>query len=135
MGIALKKTLTKKEKRKYWPQMIEHIDSTWRKKKKSEFGYPFTGKDMADLRHFCATFEEWGLMALWDEYLDDANDEEGFNKKTGWTVFHFTRQLPRLLDGRTWKSRATKYERQLIGPVPEEIADLFSLAMTNAVKA
>lgn len=124
----MKKSLTKKtrEKRKFWPQLIEHIDSTWRKKKGSDFGYPFTGKDMADLRHLCVSFQEWGLMALWDEYLN-LPDEKGFFKKTGWSVFQFTRQLPSLTDSKFWKAAARKYEDKLVGPMPKEIFDLFTL--------
>ncbi len=125
----MRKSLTqqpKREKRKFWKPMLEHIDSTWRKKKKSDFGYPFTGKDMADLRHFCATFQEWGVMALWDEFLA-LPDEKGFNKKTGWTVFQFTRQLPSLTDSKFWKVAANKYEKELVGPLPKEIVDLFTL--------
>lgn len=116
------KTKKAREKRKFWAQLIEHIDSTWRKRKGVDMGYPFTGKDMADLRHFCSPFKEWGLMALWDQYM--AQDNE-FNRKTGWSVFHFTRQLPFLVDAPEWKSAAHRYEMSLAGPYPENLMDLF----------
>ena len=109
--------------------MIEHIDSTWKKKKRADFGYPFTGKDMADLRHFSASFKEWGIMALWDSYIEQDNE---FNAKTGWTVFQFTRQLPFLVDVKGWKDRARKYEMDLAGPYPEEVMGLFDAKQFKA---
>ena len=90
-----------------------------------DLGYPFTGKDMADLRHFSGIFQEWGIMALWDEYLN-LPDDKGFNKKHGWTVFQFTRQLPRIMDVKGWKDKAREYELKMAGPYPKEIVDLFN---------
>lgn len=125
-SIVLRKSSAKttREKRKFWKELIEHIDSTWKKKKRSEFGYPFTGKDMADLRHFSGPFKEWGIMALWDEYLERPDE---FNAKTGFSVFQFTRQLPFLVDVPHWKAKAAKYEMKLNGAYPENVLSLFDM--------
>lgn len=112
----------KKDKSEFWKQMIDHIDSTWKKKKGSELGYPFTGKDLKDLKSFTRTFQEWGIMALWDVYL---NRENEFNRKTGYSLFQFLRQLPSLVDDRGWKAHAKVYEKQLGATLPEKLLTLF----------
>ena len=108
----------KTPKTEYWVELIRHLDDTWRKKKRQDFSYPFMGKDFADLKHFARIFRPWGLMALWDDYLDQDNE---FNRRTGFSVFQFTRQLPFLVDGPLWKARAEMYRKGLMGDLNPEI--------------
>lgn len=117
----------KKEKRAGlpgWQPMIDLISETWQKKRQSDFGYPFTGKDMADLRYFASKFQTWTVAALWEEYLEGAND---YVSARACDIFTFTRSLPRLMDSRTYKSRAAGYEKKWAPPLPKEITDLFDL--------
>ena len=106
-----------------WQEMIDHISETWQKKRLADFGYPFTGKDFADLRYFASRFQTWTLAALWDEYLEGANE---YVDKHACDIFTFTRSLPRLMDSRSYKSRAAGYEKRWAPPLPSEIVDLFS---------
>jgi len=78
---------------------------------------------MADLAHQCRNYQVWGVMALWDIYLDDADE---WTVKQGFSIWAFIRQLPRLLDRRGWKLRADEYAKKLIPPPPPAIADLLS---------
>lgn len=103
--------------------MIDHISGTWQKKRLADFGYPFTGKDMADLRYFASKFQTWAMAALWDEYLENADD---WTLKHGCDIFTFTRALPRLMDSPAYKGRAAAYEKQWAPPLPKEISDLFA---------
>lgn len=114
-----------------WQVMISHIDTTWRKARKAlpdDPGYPFTGKDMADLRKFAANgyYGPWGLMALWDVYLAEADD---YVKKAGYAINTFLRSMPRLLDRDQWKSKRTHYMEKHAPPMAaktQQAVDLFS---------
>lgn len=106
-----------------WQEMIDLISETWRKKRGADEGYPFTGKDMADLRYFATKFQTWGVAALWLEYLEKADD---YIKKAGCNVFTFTRCLPWLMDSKTYKIKAREFEAKWAPPLPSEIKDLFS---------
>jgi len=89
-----------------WQIVVDHINDTWKKRKRSEYGYPFVGRDLKDLRHFCLVYHQWGIMALWDCYLAGADD---WTVKHGFSLAEFYRQLPRLVD-QPWKQRAAMYE-------------------------
>lgn len=111
--------------------MIDHIDASWRTKLNRDMGYPFTGKDMSDLRYFSGKFQTWMVAALWDEYLDAADT---YTLKHACDVYTFTRNLPRLMDSRTYKAKARLYETKWAPPLPPEITDLFSAIKTGLPK-
>lgn len=104
----------------YFRTMVDHIDSSWMKIK--GFHYPFNGKDFSDLKHFCASFQEWGVMALWDAFVNSDND---WVKKSGFSLSAFFRCLPWLVDVPGWKEKAATYEKTILPMVSEEITDLF----------
>lgn len=104
-----------------WVKMIDHINEGWKKawNPPKEHSYPFLPKDFKDLKHFAKFYHPWGVMALWDIYIDTAND---FLRKNGLTIYHFTTNLPRLLDNRSFKSIAAGYEK---GMAEDHSLDLF----------
>lgn len=100
-----------------WQAMIDHIDTTWRSTRVDpEYGYPFTGKDMADLRHLVRTFETYGIMSLWDIYLATADD---YVKKHAYSIYNFTRAMPKLME-KVWKPGREAYR---LKHEPKEAAD------------
>jgi hypothetical protein len=92
----------------FWQSLIDHINDTWKLKK--GFGYPFTGRDMRDLKGMERIFGIHGTMALWDVYI--AIDAP-FVKKGGWNIGFFCRSIPWLTDDKGWKFEALKYEEKL----------------------
>jgi len=85
-----------------------------------DYGYPFTGKDFKDLAHYARVYMIWGMMALWDMYLEQADE---YTLKRGLDVYTFTRQLPRLLD-QNWKNLARQYEDALLPDIAPEVLTL-----------
>lgn len=116
----MKASKPKREPIPYWQELIDHINETWRIKKKSDHGYPFTGKDFKDLGHYARFYQVWGMMSLWDLYLETADD---YTLKRGLDIYTFTRQLPRLLD-MGWKPMANRYADAIQPDLPPEFADL-----------
>lgn len=115
----------KKEDRKtspYFKAMVNHIDQAWRKARKSDTGYPFHGRDFKDLAHFVSYYQESGLMALYDMFLESQSD---WVKRTGHSLQAFFKCLPGLLDKGGWKARAEKYEKGMLPPVEPEVLELF----------
>lgn len=104
----------------HWQTVVDHVNSTWKAKKRVTYTYPFTGKDWVDLRHFIRFYEPWGMMALWDLYLEQADD---WTMNHGLSIYNFTRQLPRLLD-QSWKGSAATYQRRMLPPLRGEIVAL-----------
>jgi len=85
--------------------LIDHVCSTWQKKKGAK--YPFNrGKDAKLLNRLCDFYEPWGVAALWDCYLI-CNSE--FAQKTGYTIGIFKIMIPKLVD-MSWKPIARKYD-------------------------
>jgi len=112
-----KKTLPKIE---YWQELVDHVNETWKVKRRVDYGYPFTGKDFKDLAHYARVYMIWGMMALWDMYLEQADE---YTLKRGLDVYTFTRQLPRLLD-QNWKNLARQYEDALLPDIAPEVLTL-----------
>lgn len=100
-----------------WQIVIDHINERWKKKKNSEYPYPFQGRDFRNVRHFCGIYGQWGIMALWDFYLASADD---WTLKHGLSIDQFLRQLPRLVD-MPWKSASEKYKKFFPDNVPKSI--------------
>ena len=97
-------------KQSNWKVLIGHISKTWQEKKHGEFGYPFSGRDFKDLKALASIYGISGTQALWDTFLELKND---FNEKTGYSIYHFQRELPYLLDNPFWRSKRDKYEAKL----------------------
>jgi hypothetical protein len=106
----------KKDPSPYFQFLIDHIHSTWKKKK--GFGYPFRGRDFKELKTATRNFQEWQLMALWDVFME-SNDE--WVSKTGYSVGAFLGSLVWLIDNKSWKQRAKIYQDR-IAPLPIEIS-------------
>lgn len=114
--------MSKKEAALGWQTMIDHINETWKKAKRADYGYPFTGRDFKQLRGFVEIFQSWGIMALWDCYLVAAESND-FLKSRGYSVELFVSSLPWLTD-KAWKGVAAGYEKQIAPAIPKEIETL-----------
>ena len=112
----------KREKRPEFKTMVDHIDLTWRKAKKSDTGYPFHGRDFKDLKHFVGYYQEWGMMALWDIWIETATP---WAKSTGLSLGAFFKSLPGLVDRKDWKIRAAAHEAKMMPPMEEKVMELF----------
>lgn len=100
----------------YFQKLIEHIDQSWMNLKGMH--YPFSGRDFSDLKGFCRSFQEWGLMALWDVFAASQNE---WVRKSGYSINAFIKCLPWLVDDKGWKIVARKYESEMIHPLPTEL--------------
>lgn len=114
----------KKEKSPYFPQLIEHIDSTWFRYK--DFHYPFTGRDFSNLKNFCRSFQEWGIASLWDNFLKSDSD---WVRKSGYSLDAFFKCLPWLVDT-DWKIGAKVYEERWVPMKAVAVLELFGVAST-----
>lgn len=111
----------KKEKSQFFKFLVEHISQSWFRLK--GYPYPFQGRDFKNLKGYCRSFQEWGVMALWDKYVECDND---WVKKTGYSLGGFYACLPWLTDVSGWKDKAKEYEKKMVSP-PIEIQELFAL--------
>lgn len=111
--------------------MIDHINEKWKNafSPPKEYSYPFLPKDFKDLKHFAKHYQPWGVMALWDLYVQTAND---FIKKNGFTVFHFTTNLPRLLDNWGFKAIAKGYEKTMVEDKSPELFDNLDFGLKDS---
>lgn len=123
------KRRSKNPKVPHWQELVDHVNNTWKRKKKSEFNYPFMGRDMKDLAHFARVYQPYGVMALWDVYLKQADE---WTLKHGLSIYIFTTQLPRLVD-QDWKGQARIYQEGMPDTPPEKIAEVIE-KMPNFIK-
>lgn len=112
----------------FFKKVIDHVDSTWMKKK--GIHYPFAGKDFKYLKNYCSKFTEWGVMSLWDTFMESTSE---WVQKTGYSLDGFYKCLPWLMDNPTWKMRAAVYEKEF-PPPPKEVIELFDTSKFNYPK-
>lgn len=112
----------------YFKLMIDHIDQSWFKVK--DMHYPFSGRDFRDLKGFARSFQEWGIMALFDVFMASKSD---WVVKSGYSIGAFVKCLPWLVDDLGWKSKAETYRKKIEIPLPPEFKDLFSDVLKQKV--
>lgn len=99
----------------HWKNMVDHIDKSWKSKK--GMGYPWRGMDFKELRPLANRCEAWGVMALWDLYMEGWSY---WSKKTGYMIVGFMRDIGILLDNPGFKGLSKKYhdslEPQMMSP-------------------
>lgn len=107
----------------YFPILIEHIDKSWVERR--SMNYPFSGRDFRDLKNLSRNLMEWGLMALWDCFMESDND---WVAKSGYSVGAFTRCIPWLIDHHLYKERSRNYRDYIekLFPTDEKVAELFA---------
>jgi hypothetical protein len=121
----------KKEKIENWVELVRHINDSWvrRMNKPHVTAYPFTGKDWKDLAHFARQLTPYGLMALWDVYLEKAD------RKRGYTLWGFQTCLPWLMDS-DYKVLSKIYENRMAPKLSPEIDELFKdMNLTKTVSS
>lgn len=106
----------------FWKELIEHINSTWERKKRGA-KYVWSGKDFAGLKRVLRVYQAYDVMALWDVYISSSDE---FAQRQGYNVPEFVRQLPRLVDGQ-WKAAAARYMEKLMPVNPEGVNQIKSL--------
>lgn len=92
----------------FWRQMLEHIDASWRQKKKRP--YPFSPKDCNQLRLLCRFLTEAEIMALWDCYLAGSPFH---GPRTGYLVHGFYEERSVLLEDPLFKTRLAEQQKRL----------------------
>jgi len=70
----MKRRKSTKSKILFWQEVVNHVNDTWKKKKGVSYNYPWRGKDIADLAHQTRNYQPWGIMALWDMFLERADE-------------------------------------------------------------
>lgn len=111
-----KRMIKKKKTSPYFSKLIEHIDQSWMKKKGMH--YPFSGRDFKDLKSFCRSFQEWGVMALWNVFMASSSD---WVRKSGYSISAFVKCLPWLVDDSAWKNEAKRFEKEMLIKIPTEL--------------
>ena len=92
----------------WWPETIEHISSTWQKKKGRK--YPFTGRDLKQLKDIRGWLTAAETMALWTTYLSSS---PFWGQKTGYLISGLWAERSVLLDDPNFKRYVTRYEAEL----------------------
>lgn len=107
----------KKEPTAFWAETLEHITSTWQKKKGRK--YPFTGQDLKLIKQLRGWLTAPELMALWSTYLASS---PFWGLKTGWLLSGFWQERSILLDDPQFKKLVAKYEADLGMREPKQVA-------------
>lgn len=105
-----------KSKTDFWPELIRHIDESWKKKKGR--AYMFSGKDMGLLKIMARYFTVPELMALWSTYLYHSTF---WGPKTGYLIPGFYEERSVLLDDPNFKRLVPIYEKELQLREPKEL--------------
>ena len=92
----------------YWHELLAYIDSAYAKKLGRH--YPWNNLVRKNLWNFARAHSAWGVMALWDLYLET---ESRWAQRTGWSVYGMIRDAGRLMDDLRFKQLAAKHEEQL----------------------
>lgn len=93
----------------FWQDMVKHLHDMWERKKKAKlFMRP---QEYKTLKSLAATYQPWGVMALWDDFLQSSND---WVRSTGYSFSAFVSHIPTLVDNYAWKRGAEIYEAHLL---------------------
>lgn len=110
----------------HWQQMLDHMADKWSEMKRKKTGqsvpYPWprdVDKAMKTLHDRADVFKAWGIMALWDLFLEIQDDK--WVLQTGHSLDAFLRRIEKLVDDPRWKSLSRRYELQLTGPIGETV--------------
>lgn len=98
----------------FWPQLLEHIEATWRKKLRLDAPYPWPEKKDGFWRHLetlAELYQPWGVMAMWDLYLGLKGDK--YVADSGYSVRVFFKRIEKLLDHEDYRGRRETYEAKL----------------------
>ncbi len=101
----------------FWPETLEHISSTWLKKKGRK--YFFTGQDLKLIKQLRGWLTAPELMALWSIYISSS---PFWGAKSGWLLTGFWAERSILLDDPNFKTLVRKYEAELGMKEPKEVA-------------
>ncbi len=112
----------KKPPTEHWTELLEHISSTWRKKKGRN--YPFIGQDLKLIKLLRNYYTAAELFALWECYLARS---PFWGPKCGYLVSGFWSERSVLLDDPNFKTLTRRYEAALGLKKPEEIASKLQL--------
>lgn len=100
-----------------WAETLEHISSTWQKKKGRK--YPFTGQDLKQIKLLRGWFTAPEVWALWTCYLLHS---PFWGVKTGYLISGLWAERSVLLDDPDFKRLTAKYEAALGMKDPKELA-------------
>ena len=104
----------------YWQEMVSHINDSWKAKKGAP--YPFDGKDWKPLKAKASAYGAWGIMALWDKYLEG---KTFWGPKKGYSLGGFFEDIPVLVDDPKWRQMANEY-RDKLEPVVGDVGALIA---------
>lgn len=119
-GVVMpKKQLKPPSARPFWAVMVEHFKRKWEYKKRPHGRFAPTDKDWGQLRRVAAVYDEFELMALYDDFIVSGDK---FYAANGHQLWVFARAVDALVDGSAWKARADKYRAEALKPQTEEEA-------------
>ncbi len=98
----------KKQKVESWAETLEHISSTWQKKKGRK--YPFTGQELKQIKQLRGWLTAPEVMAIWSVYLSNS---PFWGQKTGFLISGLWAERSILLDDPSFKKYVAKFEAEL----------------------
>lgn len=110
----------------FWKEVIDFIGETWKVKK----GAPFYWRPQyfKRLKSMIGLYQPWGVMSLWESYLALT---DSWAKNAGYSFEMFESKIASLVDDPFWKSGARKFETNLIGAMPPDLAAVLNGAIPN----
>lgn len=107
-SVGQEMKLKKKAKAEWWTETLDHISSTWQKKKGRK--YPFTGRDLKHIKQMRTWLTAPETMAIWSVYLSSS---PFWGHKTGHLISGLWAERSILLDDPNFKRLTAKFEAEL----------------------
>lgn len=105
------------EKRvEFWQTIVDHVNKSWQAKK--GVAYPWDAHEFKKLHGLATTYQAWGVMAMWDQYVQMGTY---WGKITGFMLDGLKKDIGVIVDDPRWKSLCRTYEEKLFAPSNEEV--------------
>jgi len=112
-----KKRKDKGEKRvQFWQTIVDHVNKSWQAKKGTS--YPWDAHEFKKLHGLSATYQAWGVMAMWDLYVQMGTY---WGKLTGFMLDGMKKDVGVIVDDPRWKSLCRTYEEKLFAPSGDDV--------------
>lgn len=113
----------KHEKRvEFWQTIVDHVNKSWVARK--GVPYPWDAHEFKKLHGLAVTYQAWGVMAMWDQYVQMGTY---WGKLTGFMLDGLKKDVGVIVDDPRWKSLCRTYEEKLFAPSAEEVVPIGDL--------